>query len=348
MPVTAHSVIHTALASFGMSGQVFHGPLLKANKNFLVSHVFERQKNRSAEMFPQAEIVRDFKAIINNPEVELVIVNTPDHLHFDMCRQALEAGKHVVVEKPFTQHLPDALFLTGLAAKKGRILTVFQNRRWDSDFLTVKKVLEEGLLGRLVSYEAHFDRYRKAITESWKEDPDVGTGTLYNLGSHLIDQALHLFGQPETVYADIRKMRDGARVDDYFDLHLRYQAVKVRLCAGYLVREPGPKFQLHGSEGSFLKWGSDPQEDALKSGILPGSAGWGEEPESDDALLNSSLSNERSIRTVPGSYQLFYEKLYDSIRNGARLPVSPEEAARVIAVIEAALRSNRERREILL
>jgi len=338
--------INTALASFGMSGTVFHGPLLKANKKFRVSRILERSKNNSASMFPDAKITRSYDELLDDPEIELIIVNTPDHLHLDMCSLALTAGKHVVVEKPFTQHLADALFLIGLAREKDRILTVFQNRRWDSDFMTIRQVMEKELLGRVVYYEAHFDRYRNYIQDSWKEDPDSGTGTLFNLGSHLIDQALCLFGKPEGVFADIRKMRDGAKVDDYFDLSLRYPDKKVRLSAGYLVKEAGPKFLVHGTEGSFLKWGADPQEEALKKGSIPGSPGWGLEEENADGILNSTLTEENSIRTLPGDYTIFYNNLADAIRSGTEPAVKAEEAAMVIGIIEAATRSNRERREI--
>ncbi|MFZ5942134.1 MAG: Gfo/Idh/MocA family oxidoreductase [Bacteroidota bacterium] len=341
-------IIHTALASYGMSGQVFHGPLLRVASGFRVTHILERNRNNSAIDFPEAVIVRNFENILTDATVDLVIVNTPDHLHFKMCRAALEAGKHVVVEKPFTQHSADAHFLTELARKKGRVLTVFQNRRWDSDFLTVRKVMESGYLGRIVSYEAHFDRYRNAIQQSWKEDPATGTGTLYNLGSHLIDQALQLFGKPGAVSADIRKLRDGAGVDDSFDLLLRYEGVKVRLSAGYLLMLPGPKFQLHGTEGSFLKWGADPQEDALKKGILPGNADWGVEAAEDAGQLRSTLTDLSRFPTERGNYPFFYSSLYEAICNGRSVPVQPQEATLVISVIEAAFRSNRERREILI
>ncbi len=340
--------IKTALASFGMSGQVFHGPLLRADQNFEVVSVHERSRNNAVTQFPGASIVRSYEELLKNPEIELVIVNTPDHLHLDMCRQALEAGKHVVLEKPFTQHVPDALHLIKLAREMNRVLTVFQNRRWDSDFMTVRQVMQSGQLGRVVYFESHFDRYRNYIQESWKEDPAAGTGTLYNLGSHLIDQALQLFGKPDGIFADLRKMRDGARVDDFFDLSLNYPGVKVRLCAGYLFKEPGPKFQVHGTHGSFLKWGADIQEEELKKGVLPGGRGWGLEPEASDGYLNSELTEEKRVRTLAGDYPAFYRNLYEVIRNDAALQVKPEEATLVISVIEAAMRSQRERREILL
>ena len=215
-------IIKVGLASFGMSGLVFHGPLLKANEGFIVRKVLERTKRLSEEMFPDSEIVRDYTQILEDPEIDLVVVNTPDKLHYSMTKQALEARKHVVVEKPFTISVEEGKELIELSKRNDRILTVFQNRRWDSDFLTVQKIVNEGWLGRIVEFEIHFDRYKDSIQENtWKEDPETGTDVLYNLGSHLIDQALVLFGFPQSVFADLKKVRKGSRVVDYFHIHMK-------------------------------------------------------------------------------------------------------------------------------
>jgi len=342
--------VKTALASFGMSGLVFHGPLLHTDQCFELSKVWERTKNESVKKYPDIQIVRHFDELCIDESIELIIVNTPDHTHYDLCKKALEYNKHVVVEKPFTQKYSEAIELIELAEKKNLLLSVFQNRRWDGDFLTVKRIVEEKMLGRLVSYEAHFDRYRNFIQpDTWKEDNQTGTGTLYNLGSHLIDQAIVLFGKPDGVTADIRNLRSNSSIDDTFELWLHYPQVRVSLSASYLVREPGPRYALHGTEGSFLKWGIDPQEEELKKGAVPGIKGWGEESESDFGLLHTTLNGKdikERIPTIPGDYSAFYANIYRAIRHGEKLAVDPGEAAMVIKIIEAAFLSHNEKRRV--
>ncbi|HYW96090.1 MAG TPA: Gfo/Idh/MocA family oxidoreductase, partial [Bacteroidales bacterium] len=283
-------------------------------------------------------------------DIELIIVNTPDHTHYELTRQALQAGKHVVVEKPFTQTFTEAAELIEMAENNGLVLSVFQNRRWDGDFLTIGQVLQKKLLGRLTEFESHFDRFRNYVKEdTWKEDPATGTGTLYNLGSHMIDQALILFGMPEGVTADIRMMRPGAKVDDSFDLHLRYTGLKVVVRGGYLVREAGPRYILHGTEGSFLKWGLDPQEETLKQGNLPVGDNWGKEHQDDFGLLNTTIGDlhfRGRIETLPGNYSAYYDNIYRALRHGEALAVTARQGANVIRIIEAAYRSARERRTI--
>jgi scyllo-inositol 2-dehydrogenase (NADP+) len=343
-------IIHTALCSYGMSGMVFHGPLLEAHKGFKITKILERRKRESQGRHPGASIVTDFDAILTDPEVELVVVNTPDHLHHEMAGRAIRAGTHVVVEKPFTLKTGHASALISLARKQGVLLTVFQNRRWDGDFLTVKEIIQSGKLGRLVEFESHFDRYRTEIQPSWK-DQSTGTGTLYNLGSHLVDQALHIFGMPDRLYCDSRMLRDGARTDDSFDLFLHYPEFKCLLRSSYLVREPGPRFILHGSQGSYLKWGIDPQEEALKGGAVPGSGRWGEEPESAWGTINTgsdAVPLKGKYPTLPGNYMAFYDQLHEAIRHHGPLPVRPEEALEVVRIIEAAYRGSREGRVVTL
>ena len=338
--------IVTAIASFGMSGVVYHGPSLKVlPQQFKIHKILERTKNVSAERYPEATIVQTYKEILNDPEVELVIVNTPDYLHFDMARQAIEAGKHIVLEKPFTKTSDDARELITLARKKGVIMTVYQNRRFDNGFLTLKKIVAEKLLGRLVEYEAHYDRYRNFIQEgSWKEDGDERTGVLFNLGSHIVDQALVLFGAPLAVTAHLNVLRTGGRTTDNFDIRLHYNQFNAILRTSYLVRELGPQYILHGTEGSFTKMGSDPQEEMLKNHRLPNEAKWGEEPQSDWGLLNTTINGlhfHGKIETIPGNYTNFYVNLYAAIREGKELFIKPEEALTTIRILEACLESNR-------
>jgi len=338
--------IVTAIASFGMSGVVFQGPSLKIFPEWFKIHkILERTKNVSAERYPEATIVRSYDEILNDPEVELVIVNTPDYLHFDMARQAIEAGKHVVVEKPFTKTSDDARKLIALAKKRGVIMTVYQSRRLDNGFRTIQKIIEEKLLGRIVEYEAHYDRYRNYIQEgSWKEDGDERTGVLFNLGSHIVDQTLVLFGVPNAVTAHLNVLRTGGRTTDNFDIRLHYPHFNAILRSSYLVRELGPQYILHGTEGSFTKMGSDPQEEMLKRHHLPDEPNWGEDPESDFGVLNTTIGGlhfRGKIETIPGNYADFFVNLYEAIRESKPLMVKPEEALTTIRILEACLESNR-------
>jgi predicted dehydrogenase len=333
-----------------MSGLVFHGPLLEAHPGFKIKKILERNRYDSKGKHPGAELVRDFQAIIDDPDLELVVVNTPDHLHTDMATRAMEAGKHVVVEKPFTLKTKDADQLMTLARQKDLILSVFHNRRWDGVYLTVQEVIRSGKLGRLVDFEVHFDRFRNYVKESWKDQAN-GTGTLYNLGSHLIDQALNLFGMPDRLFCDTRMLRDGALTDDSYDLLLHYPGFKCMLRSSYLVREPGPSFMLHGTEGSFLAWGSDPQERDLKEGIVPGTEGWGLDPDFSHARIHTDFQGEHIEGEYPmlaGNYLEYYDNIYDAIRQGSPLIVTPDQARNVIRIIEAAYESSRSAQVITL
>jgi predicted dehydrogenase len=327
-----------------MSGKVFHGPLLKADGRFNIKKVFERSTEKSKADHPEVEVVRSYKQLLEDPEIELIVVNTPNALHYSMARQALEAGKHVVVEKPFTVTAGEAGQLIELATRNSRVLTVFQNRRWDGDFLTLREVVGQQLLGKLVEYEAHYDRYRNFVeANTWKEETGPGSGILYNLGSHMIDQALVLFGVPLGVTAHLSTQRPGASIDDSYHLVLHYEGLRVILKSSYLVREQGPRYLLHGVNGSFLKWGIDPQEDALKAGQLPKEAGWGTEPDEWWGKLNTQVGELHvtgKVETKPGAYPQFYRNVYAAIREGGSLAVPPEEALQVIRVIEAAIQSN--------
>ena len=335
--------IQTALSSYGMSGLVFHGPLLEAHPGFKISKILERNRNDSDGKHPGAELVRDYQAIIDDPDIELVVVNTPDHLHMDMATRAMEAGKHVVVEKPFTLKTSDADLLIDLATKKGVVLSVYHNRRWDGVYLTVQEVIRSGKLGRLVDFEVHFDRFRNYVKESWKDQAN-GTGTLYNLGSHLVDQALNLFGMPDRLFCDTRMLRDGALTDDSYDLLLHYPGFKCMLRSSYLVREPGPSFMVHGTEGSFLAWGTDPQERDLKAGIVPGTKGWGLDPSFSHARIHTDFEGEHLEGEYPlraGNYMEYFDNVHDAIRKGSPLIVTPSQARDVIRIIEAAYESSR-------
>lgn len=344
--------IRTAIASYGMSGQVFHGPSLKVNQGFNVLAVFERTKNISSNLFPDARIVRSFDEILHDTNIELVIINTPDALHFEMAKNALKAGKHIVVEKPVTQKSIQAEELIEMAKKQGLTFTVYQNRRFDGDFLTVQKVIQSGKLGRIIEFESHYDRYRTFITpETWKEEKDEFGGVLYNLGSHMVDQAYVLFGKPGAVTAHLRKNRKGTVVTDYYDIRLEYDSFSAILKCSYLVKDPGPRYTIYGEYGTYRKWGIDPQEELLKAGNLPEGDDWGAEPETDWGNLvyekDGKDHNER-IETIPGDYRIFYNNLYESIRNKADLLINPEETVEVLRILETCIKSDRLKKTILL
>lgn len=347
-----HLPISVGLASYGMSGSVFHAPLLAANPQFALRKVLERHGEKSKVRYPAVAVVKDFRALVADESLELIVVNTPNALHFEMGRQALLAGKHVVLEKPFTVTAQEAYDLIALAQAQNRVLTVFQNRRWDGDFRTVQQVVQQQLLGKLVSYEAHYDRFRNYVeANTWKEETGPGSGIVYNLGSHMLDQALVLFGKPRAITADIGTQRPGGKIDDYYDITLHYSNLKAVIKSSYLVREPGPRYILHGIEGSFLKSGLDPQEEALKAGQLPVGPTWGQEPPADWGLLNTQLNGLHftgAVETLPGTYPSFYQNVYEAIREGQALQVKPEEAALDIHLIELAQQSSAEKRTILV
>jgi scyllo-inositol 2-dehydrogenase (NADP+) len=343
--------INTALLSYGMSGEVFHAPLLMAHAGFNLSTVVQRKSNSAHSHYPSIHVVNSVDDVINDPSVELIVVNTPNDTHFPYAMRALEAGKHVVVEKPFTVTVNDANDLIALAGKRQKLLTAFQNRRWDGEYLTLKKVIEGNLVGRIVELEMHYDRYRNYIeANTWKEEDGIGKGILYNLGSHMLDQVLDLFGMPEEVDARVGIQRTGGKVHDYYDIRIQYKGHQVIVKSSYLVREQGPRYILHGTEGSFIaSSGIDPQEQALKEKKIPGSAGWGVLGKEFWAKLNTTVSGlhvEGSVETIPGNYLGFYQSLYESIREGKPLAVLPEQARDVIVLIEAAYESNRLKKRV--
>jgi predicted dehydrogenase len=334
-----------------MSGEVFHAPLLMAHAGFNLSLVVQRKSDSANRHFPSIKVVRTVEEVFNDPSVELIVVNTPNETHFPYAVRALESGKHVIVEKPFTVTVKEANDLIELAKKKNKILTAFQNRRWDGEYLTLKKVIAEKMVGKMVELEAHYDRFRNYIeSNTWKEEEGIGKGILYNLGSHMLDQALDLFGMPEGVDARVGIQRPGGKVDDYYDIRLQYNGFHVIIKSSYLVREQGPRYMLHGTEGSFIaSSGIDPQEQALKEKKIPGSPGWGTHDKEYWGKLNTTVNGlhvEGKVETIPGNYLGFYQNLYAVLREGKPLAVKPEQARDVIVLIEAAYESNRQRKSI--
>ncbi len=353
MSSNASGPINTALLSFGMSGWVFHAPFVAHNPNFNFYGVWERTKNAAQEAYAGVKTFRTLDALLADDAIELVVVNTPNLTHYEYALAALKAGKHVVVEKPFTVTVKEGEELIALAREKNLFLSVYHNRRFDSDYKAVKKVVSEGLLGELSDVEIHYDRFKPELSPKiHKELPHKGTGALYDLGSHLIDQALQLFGMPEALFADMQKVRPGSVVDDYFEVLLYYPRFRVRLKSNYLVREPLPAYILHGAKGSFIKAKTDVQETALQAGGKPGSANWGKEPDEERGLLHTETSDgkvtKELTRAPNGNYADYYKGIHAAIREGAPLPVTADEGLQVIRIIEAAFQSHEEQKVIAL
>jgi scyllo-inositol 2-dehydrogenase (NADP+) len=338
--------IQVGLLGYGLAGSTFHAPVIKAVPGLTIAAVFTSRTADVARDLPQAEVVATPAQIFAHPRIELVVIATPNPTHFELAAQALRAGKHVVIDKPMTTTSADADALIALAAERGRLLSVYQNRRWDNDFLTVKALIEAGRLGRVYGYEAHFDRFRPAIKPGWRENPQPGSGILFDLGSHLIDQALALFGMPETVMADVFMQRPQAQVDDYIHLVLGYGNRRAILRAGTIVCEPGPRFALHGDAGSFLKYGMDGQEAALKAGLPVGAPDWGRDDPAAFGTLVTAAGERETIATVPGGYAAFYAGMAAAIAGEKPVPVPAIEARNVIAMIELARRSAEEGRTV--
>jgi scyllo-inositol 2-dehydrogenase (NADP+) len=342
--------IKVGLVGYGFSGATFHTPILQALEGFEISKVVSSNPGKVHQDLKQVEVVSRIDELLTDDDIELVVITTPNTLHYPQAKQALEAGKHVVVEKPFVIESKEGEELIKIAQENNRVVSVYQNRRWDNDFLTVKQCIEEGKLGDIFIYEAHFDRYRPQIRDRWREQDIKGSGILYDLGSHLIDQALHLFGFPEFVMADVTAQRPNAKTDDYFHIVLGYERLRVILHSGSIVKSPGPRFQVHGNKGSFIKYGLDSQEEALKQGYKPGDLSWGKDREEWYGKLvveDEGSSVTTTIETVPGSYETYYKRLYDAIRHEKPVPVTAEEAIQTIRVIECALQSSKEKRVIV-
>jgi scyllo-inositol 2-dehydrogenase (NADP+) len=344
--------VNVALCSFGMSGKLFHAPFIHVHPGFNLYACWERSKQLIGKTYPDVISYTSFDEIISDPQVDLVIVNTPNYTHYDLTKQALLAGKHVVVEKPFTITSEEATELVTLSREQGKLLSVYQNRRYDSDYRTIKKVLAEGLLGNIAEAEFHFDRFVEALSPKLhKETPGPGTGALYDLGSHLIDQALQLFGWPNAIFADITIIRPISQVDDYFELLLYYDRMRVRIRSTYVAREPIPGYVIHGSKGSFIKPKTNVQEIALLDGILPIGDDWGKEDDSERGLLHTVRNGEvvrELIPSLPGRYMDYFEAMYEAIVSGQPVPVAPMDAVKVIKIIEAAYKSSREKQVINL
>lgn len=344
--------INTALCSFGMSGWVFHAPFISTNPKFNLYGVLERTKNLAQEKYPTIKTFRTLEELLADETIELVVVNTPSVTHFEFAKKVINAGKNLIVEKPFTATVEEAEELIQLATEKNVKLSVYQNRRYDSDFKTVKRILDEGLLGNMVDAEIHFDRFDPKLSQKvHKETPTAAVGSLYDLGAHLIDQALVLFGLPNSVYADLDSFRPNSKVEDFFDVKLYYDSHRVTLKSSYFVREALPGNIFHGTKGSFIKSKADVQEKELQEGKIPGMDNWGIEPDREKGLLHTEIDGKIVREYIPslnGNYMEYYDGIYEAIRNNKQVQVSGTEGMNVIKVIEAAIKSNKEKQRINL
>lgn len=345
-------VLKVALCSFGMSGKLFHGPFFDVHPGFNLYACWERSKKLVHESYPAVLSFDDYDQMLADASIDLVVVNTPNTTHFEFAQKALNAGKHVLVEKPFTVTSAEAQTLIDLASVKGVKLSVYHNRRYDSDYRTIKKVLAEELLGPIVEAEFHFDRFVEGLSyKTHKETPVPGTGSLYDLGSHMIDQALQLFGWPQAIFADIVCMRPITKVDDYYELLLYYPQCRVRLRTTYVAREPIPGYVIHGLKGSFIKAKTNIQEEALMKSIKPQGPDWGKEPIEEWGLLHTEFDGRIIKKYIPsekGNYLDYFEQLYQAIANDKAVPVSGAEGKQVIQIIEAAFESSLSRKVVAL
>lgn len=340
--------LRVGLIGFGFSGRVFHAPVMTVIPQISLVQVVERNSRKSQERYPWIEVVSSVEALLKDESIELIVVATPTNDHYHTAKAALLAGKHVVIEKPFTTTTVEADELIALAKRQNRIVSVYHNRRWDGDFLTVSSLLRQKRLGELISCEFNWDRYNPIIRpERWREKAILGAGTLYDLGVHFFDQALCLFGKPRTISADVRILREGGAADDYFDVTLDYQTFKVHLGASNLMKEPRPRYIITGSNGTYVKCGTDPQEEALIAGRLPTMPDWGAESQENWGVLHrkvGDLAQEEQVETLRGSYTSYYQNIYDVIKRKAELLVKPEEARQTIQLVELAFQSDREKR----
>ncbi|MGO8672705.1 MAG: oxidoreductase [Capsulimonadaceae bacterium] len=332
--------LRVALVGYGFAGEVFHAPLIRSTPGLSLTLIGSREPARVREDIPDAVVV-DYAEAISHPEIDLVVVATPNDSHAALARSALAAGKHVVVDKPFTVTPEDADELVTEADRAGLVLSVFHNRRWDSDFLTVRRLVATGAVGEIVHFEANFNRYRPQLRRRWREQSAGGGGLWYDLGAHLIDQALQLFGMPETLTTDLAIQRDGAEATDYFHAVLGYGRCRVVLHGAVLVPCETPRFTLQGTVAGYVKFGLDTQEDALRGGALPGGADWGVDTR--DGELTDWSTGQRlvsTIPTLPGNYPAYYAALRDCILAGGPNPVPASEAATVIRLIHLGIVSS--------
>jgi scyllo-inositol 2-dehydrogenase (NADP+) len=343
----AYKKITVGLVGFGLSGRYFHAPFLSIHPGFDVTTVVTSRPNEVTAFNPAIATVATADELLADDSIQLIFICSPNETHFHYALSALERNKHVVIEKPFALTEAETNQVLELAASRNLVATAYHNRRWDADFLTVKQLIADNKLGAILDYEARYDRFVPVDSRStsWKELPGNGRGSLFNLGPHLVDQALHLFGTPTTVSADIRIIRPNSQIEDWFSIRLGYADKEVTLKSSLMAHQNHRRFTIHGTAGSFSKGGLDVQEPTLKLGTLPNTPNWGYEPLENRGLLTTNDHTEL-VDSLPGNYAAFYAALYESIANGAELAVKPHEIQAATRVIALAQQSSREGRTL--
>ena len=345
-------MVRVGLIGFGLAGQSFHAPVIRGVPGMELACILERRGSKAQERYPDVRVARTVEELLKDETIRLCVVATPNDSHFELTRACLLAGRDVVVDKPFTPTLAEAKELVQLAAERGRLLTVYQDRRWDGDFHTIRKLTRAGTLGSIVEYEVRFDRFRpEPKANAWKEQADrAAAGVLFDLGPHLIDQALVLFGEPRSIWASAFCQRTTSQVDDAFDVCMEYPALRVMLRARIIALAPGPHLVIHGTKGSFVKYGMDPQEARLRGSNCPDGtdwgADWGEDPEQFWGTLSLVGQPPVKVKTEAGDYRGFYRNVRDAIESGTELDVTPEQALRVMRGVLLSHKSSREGRRV--
>jgi predicted dehydrogenase len=338
-------MIRVGLVGFGLGGRVFHAPLISSIDGMELAAIVERTSNHAAERYPGIKTVHTLKDLLADPTLDLIVISTPSGAHFDQARQALEAGKNLVVDKPMCTTSADIAKLIKLAAKKKVLLSAFHERRWDSEFQTTQKLLREGHLGRLVHFESTLDRWSTTSRVPWKDSAELGGGVLLDLGTHLVDQALALFGKPQSIGAEVLRERDGTGADDAFTLRMRYPGISVTLACSSLSSLARPRLHLRGTKGNFWKWVPDAQEAELRKVTRIDSPTWGQEPPADWGTLKVDVEGgmvTRPVTPVPGDYRLYYAGVRDALLGKAPVPVTALDAWRVSRILEWAVLSSKQ------
>jgi predicted dehydrogenase len=341
-------MIDVGLIGFGLAGRAFHAQVIRATPGLRLAAILQRHGGEAAQKYPDLRVVRSVEELLDIRDIRLIVIATPNETHAPIARQCLEAGRDVVVDKPFATTLEEAAELVELARKCGRLITVYQNRRYDGDFQLIRQLVSDGALGRIIRFETNYDRFRPDLKPgAWREGVGPGSGIFFDIAPHLIDHALVLFGLPEAVTADIRLERTVAVVDDSFDVMLHYLAdMRAVLRSTMLAVSQRPRFVLHGTRGAFFKQTFDPQEINLRRGLIPENGPWGGEPREDWGVL-TTIENDvvikRSVPSSTGDYRDYYANVRDAILGRAALAVTPQYALDVMRVLELAQESSRKR-----
>ena len=330
-------MLNVALIGFGLSGRYLQAPFFEANTNFNLKTIVSNSQNPK-DFFPFVQVAKSLDEVLADSAIDLISICSPNSTHFEYAKRSLLANKHVLVEKPFTATTEEAEELILLAKRQEKILSIFQNRRFDSDFLTVKKIIEGNFMGEIHSFEIHFNRFKPVLNpKKWKEIVGAGSGIIYDLGSHIIDQVITLFGVPKAVWGQTFTQRENSEIDDAFDIRLDYGKLKVTLKSSLLVREDTPRYIIHGTKGSFIKHGIDVQEDHLKMGMKPTDDDFGIEAVKNYGILHTEINGlifKGTVETEKGNWGLLFQNLHDAIVDGKELLIKPEEILEQIRIIE--------------